>query len=153
MANLLVNLGQKLSEQQAFAINNSAPIHQVTKTGEMIKEVQDFGLYQFTMNHATDGASTYNFVFPDGSNTPPFNCEIVDASVQCRKTSGGGTVVVKKDTTAITDAMICAVLKTVVRAGTIDVAQSSLVAGTSAITITTVGATTWGLVTLVVRRI
>jgi hypothetical protein len=59
----------------------------------------------------------------------PFACEVIDAIVMCTASSAGGTLTVKKGSTAITDAMICAVDKVIVRAGTIDDAQSTLAEG------------------------
>lgn len=82
----------------------------------------------------------------------PFACEVIDVIVQCRATNAGGTMTLKKGSTAITDAMICAVDKVIVRAGTIDDAQSTLKEGDS-VSVDANGASDRGLVTILVRRL
>ena len=84
--------------------------------------------------------------------TVPFSCQIEDAIVQCTTASVGGTITVKNGSTAITDAIICATDKAIVRAGTIDDAQNSI---TTASTLTAITAATGdaGTLTLVVRKV
>lgn len=83
--------------------------------------------------------------------TIPFACRIVDIIVECTTASGSGTATVRKVTTAISDAMIMAVDKVIVRAGTIDDAQSTLAAGND-VNVITNGAADRGFVTLVCIR-
>lgn len=80
----------------------------------------------------------------------PYACEIVDVIVQARAASAGGTALLKKGATAISDAIIMAVDKVIDRAGTIDDAQSSLLPSDT-LTVTTNGAADRGLVTVLVR--
>jgi len=82
----------------------------------------------------------------------PFKCEVIDVIVQARATSGGGTATLKKGSTAITDAIVMATDKAIVRAGTIDDAQSSLNEG-DAVSVDAAGANDRGLVTILVRRV
>ncbi len=82
----------------------------------------------------------------------PFACEVVDVIVQARATSGNGTATLKKGSTAITDAIVMATDKVVVRAGTIDDAQSTLKEG-DAVSVDCANAADRGLVTILVRRI
>lgn len=84
--------------------------------------------------------------------TIPFACRIVDIIVECTAASGSGTATVRKVTTAISDAMIMAVDKVIVRAGTIDDAQSTLAAGNN-VNVITNGAADRGVVTLVCVRL
>jgi hypothetical protein len=56
---------------------------------------------------------------------------IIDASVTCSAANGAGTLIVNGPGGAITDAMICAVDTTVVRAATIDDANAAIAAGAS----------------------
>lgn len=59
----------------------------------------------------------------------PFDLEIVDVIIQPRGASTNGTVTINDGTNDITDAITCAVDKTIGRAGTINDAYSSLDAG------------------------
>lgn len=86
------------------------------------------------------------------SVTVPFACEVVDVIVQSRAASASGTATLRKVTTAISDAMVMAVDKVIVRAGTIDDAQSSLSAGDD-LNVITNGANDRGLVTIVCKRV
>ncbi len=82
----------------------------------------------------------------------PFACEVIDVIVQCRANNGGGTATLKKGSTAITDAIAMATDKAIVRAGTIDDAQSTLAEG-DAVSVDANGAADRGLVTILVRRL
>jgi hypothetical protein len=77
--------------------------------------------------------------------------EVLD--VICRKDSGAGagnTMQIKNGATAISDAIACAVDKTVTRAGTIDVAQNVIAAGgTLRLTATKAAGTRTALVTVI----
>jgi hypothetical protein len=82
----------------------------------------------------------------------PFACVVVDAIVECRAANVAGTLTLKKGSTAITDAMICAVDKVIVRAGTIDDAQSTLAEG-DAVSVDANGASDRGRMTILVRKL
>lgn len=82
----------------------------------------------------------------------PFKCEVIDVIVQARATSGGGTATLKKGSNAITDAMVMAVDTTIVRAGTINDAYSTLNEG-DAVSVDCANAADRGLVTILVRRL
>jgi len=77
---------------------------------------------------ATDIAALKRFatvsISPSGGNqtfTIPVGAKIIDAKVICTGANSGGTVQIKTGgASAISDAMICAVDKVVVRAGAID---------------------------------
>lgn len=78
----------------------------------------------------------------------PHPFELIDVIVQCRATNASGTAQIRKGATAITDAMIMAVDKVIVRAGTIDDAQSTI-KKTDSINVITNGAADRGFVTLI----
>ena len=81
----------------------------------------------------------------------PFKMEIVDVIIQPRGASTNGTMKITDGTDDITDAITCAVDKTIGRAGTIDDAKAVLAAGDS-LEIVCAGdtvANTIGLVTIV----
>ena len=82
-----------------------------------------------------------------------FDCEIIEVIVQMQGTSTNGTMKITNGTNDITDAMVVAVDKTIVRAGTIDNAYSSLEIGDT-LEVVCAGnsvAATIGLVTVIVK--
>ena len=123
-------------------INKACPVLRITKLGDNLIGAPIY----LTASIAADATTTAV------SFTVPIACEIVDIIVQARATSGSGTATVRKVTTAISDAMIMAVDTTIVRAGTINDAQSTLAAGDD-VNVITNGAGDRGLITLVCRRL
>lgn len=61
----------------------------------------------------------------------PYGIRILDVIVECTGANASGTVTLTDGTNPITDAMVMAVDKVIVRAGTIDDAYASLAAGAS----------------------
>jgi hypothetical protein len=131
-----------LSDIQREELNKgSIPVLQKTQIGDAVYKAPVY----ISAEVAADASSTAV------SFTIPFACEIVDVIVQARATSGSGTATVRKVTTAITDAIVMAVDTTIVRAGTINDAQSTLAAGDN-VNVITNGGTDRGLITLVCVR-
>lgn len=60
------------------------------------------------------------------SVTIPYDMEVIDVVVQCTAANGSGTLTLKNGTNAISDAIACALDKTITRAATIDDAYSTL---------------------------
>lgn len=56
----------------------------------------------------------------------PFKFEVIDVTIQPRGTSTNGTIKITNGTNDITDAMVCAVDKTMVKAASIDDAYSTI---------------------------
>lgn len=82
----------------------------------------------------------------------PFAMEIIDVIVQCRAASASGTVTVSDGTNDITNAIVCAVDNTSIKASSIVHAYSTLAAGDT-LDVTTNGAADRALVTFVVRKV
>lgn len=82
----------------------------------------------------------------------PFRCEVIDVIAQAKAAQSGGTVTLKKGTTAITDAMVFTVDKTITRAGTIDDSVSTLNEG-DAVSVDCANAEDRGFVSILVRRL
>ena len=82
------------------------------------------------------------------SVTIPYDMYLIDMIVQCNATNGSGTVTLRNGTTAITDAVICAVNHVITRAGTIDDAHEDLLT-TDSINVITNGAADRGTVYLI----
>lgn len=81
----------------------------------------------------------------------PFPLTIIDVIVECTTANASGTLLLDDGTTAITDAMICAVDKTIVRAGTIDDATATI-ALNGTLRVTSNGAADRGKVTIIAKR-
>jgi hypothetical protein len=126
-------------------LNRMSPDAQSAQLGTELKYESDYGIYALYCSVTADATS-------EKAITIPFACEVLDVIVQCRAANSGGTMTLKKGSTAITDAIICAVDKVITRAGTIDDAQSTLAAGDT-VTVDANGASDRGLVTVIVRRI
>ena len=86
------------------------------------------------------------------SVTIPYDMEVIDVVVQCTGANGNGTLTLKNGGTAVTDAIICAVDKTITRAGTIDDSVSTLYT-TSAVTVDAHGANDRGIMWIIGYRI
>lgn len=118
---------------------------------EYIKDHPEHQLLIFT-KEVTAGAAAVDFFDVSGA---PMKFEIIEVSVQPRGASANGKMTLKKGGGAITDAITCAVDKTIGRATTIDDAYSTVAEGeqlTIACAGDTVGSTK-GLVTIMgVRR-
>ena len=90
--------------------------------------------------------ATYNFVVLD-------KCEVVDVIVRKSGAGAGNTIQVLNGVTAMSDAIVAAVDKTITRAGTLDPAQTALAAGgTLAVTATKSAGSMLANVTVVMRR-
>ncbi|HCW08394.1 MAG TPA: hypothetical protein DGG95_13630 [Cytophagales bacterium] len=121
-------------------LNCFMPMQNIVKSGE---------LFSITKN-ITTGSATEDIY----SSNAPFAFEIVDVIVQPRGASTNGTMKVTDGTSDITNAMTCAVDKTIARAGTIDDAKSTI-AVSGSLRVVCAGDTignTIGLVTVVAIR-
>ncbi len=135
--------------------NHPATLHErvlTNKLDKLQKGVVDLGaishLVAFTLNVTTGSVSEDIF-----DAAAPFAFEIVDVIIQPRGTSTNGTMKITNGTNDITDAMVVAVDKTMVRPATIDDAYSTIAVGG---TLEIVGAgdsvaATIGLVTVIVK--
>ncbi len=121
-------------------INEFGGMKHIPKSGE---------LFAITKNITTGSAAEAIF-----TTNAPFAFEIVDVIIQPRGASTNGTMKITDGTSDITDAMTCAVDKTIDRAATIDDAKSTIAAGGSLVVVCagdTVG-NTIGLVTVIAIR-
>lgn len=137
-----------ISANQAASLNNAGVVEQAVSLGTEIKSIQDKAVYNpIIIKVLIDG----DYHTTAKTVTIPYAFELVDVIVQARTASENGTATVRKNTTAITDAIVMAVDKVITRAGTIDDAQSTI-ATTDSINIITNGATDRGMVILVGYR-
>jgi hypothetical protein len=94
------------------------------KVNEIINRVANKGVIQVKVAVTADGSSGINF-------TVPYDMEITDIIVHPTAANASATAQVRVSTTAISDAIACAVLDTIGRAGTIDQTYKILEAGTT----------------------
>ena len=126
---------------EADILNNSTPDNQKVEIGTEIKANQDLNTYQPVIltvpvvADATGGLAV----------TIPYAMTIYDVTVVCTVTNGAGTLKLVNGVTDITDAMVCAVDTTVVRAGTIDDSVSAITTATT-MTVVANGAADRGIV-------
>ena len=111
-----------LSENNANRINEMNPTAERSQLGTELLAQQSIQaavprVVTFAVTADATGALTI---------TIPYDMVIMDVWVECTTANASGTLTLRKSTTAITDAIICAVDKTIVRAGTIDDAQSTI---------------------------
>ena len=76
------------------------------------------------VNDVTTGASSIKIYDADA----PFKFEVIDVTIQPRGASTNGTIKITNGTNDITDAIVCAVDKTMIKATTIDNAYSTIAA-------------------------
>lgn len=86
------------------------------------------------------------------SVTIPYDMEVIDVIVQCTGANNNGTLTLENGGTPVTDAIICAVDKTITRAGTIDDSVSTLYT-TSTVTVDAAGANDRGIMWIIGYRI
>ena len=134
-----------LTTTERDILNNSEPTAQLMQLGTELYLSNAYGISQITKNITTDATG-------EQAVTIPFACVVLDVIVQARASSGSGTVTLKAGATAITDAIDMVTDTAMTRAGTINDAVSTLAAGAT-VTVDTNGATDFGLVTIIVKRV
>lgn len=84
--------------------------------------------------------------------TVPYDLKIFEVIVQCTSANASGTLTLRNGTTAITDAIVCAVDKVIVRAGTLDDAETTITTSES-INVIANGAADRGIMYIVGLRV
>ena len=134
-----------LTETEKNIINNDNPTNQAVSAGTELYDASANGLYVLTCDIAADatGGKAVDI---------PFACQVLFVIVEARATSGDGTAIVKKGSTAITDAIDMADDKTVTVSGTIDDDESTL-AVSDTLTVESNGSDDRGFVSIVVKKV
>lgn len=133
-----------LTDREAAIIDNAIPSNQNVNLGTEVKEMQDVGLLYVQFAVTVDATSGLAI-------TIPLDMVVIDIIVECTAANGSGTLTLRKSTTAISDAIICAVDKVIDRAGTIDDAQSTILT-TDSINVIANGASDRGKITIIGKR-
>lgn len=121
-------------------LTNGSPVLQDAQLGELLKDIPV--VVQYAVTADATGALTIPI---------PYDMLILDIIVECTTANASGTLTLRKATTAISDAIVCAVDKTIVRAGTIDDAQSTILT-TESINVLANGAADRGKITIIGKR-
>lgn len=149
-----------LTNEQRRKMDNMSPETKGANIGSAVGNIQDEigeGVSITGADFSTPIFITYTIAADASSGLDilcancPFPIIIEDVIIEARATSGGGTVTLSNGSNDITDAMVCAVDTTIVRAGTINDAYSTIpLNGT--IDVTTNGAADRAKITIVARR-
>lgn len=134
----------RLTASEAAIIDNSTPDNEKVAFGTKIRSAEQYGLAVLSQAITADATGALSI-------TVPFACRVIDVIVTATAASGSGTVTLRTSTTAISDAIVCAVDTTVVRAGTLDDAYTTLAAGDN-LNVITNGAADRGVVDVLVVR-
>jgi len=119
LSHLLKRGNEMLSSTNRSKLNNDNPTSQGVKLGDALALCNT--VVRINMN---SDAKTAPFTF-----TMPVSMYIADVVVQAQATKTDGTLTLKRSTTAITNAIVCAADHAVVKASTIDNAQATTTAG------------------------
>lgn len=111
-----------ISSRQQEIINNANPTNQEVALGDKLQAMATYGMACVRIVVDDTAAAGFNFTMPVAMN-------IADVVVQAQAAATTGTLQLRRKTTAITDAMTCAVDHTLDRAATIDNAQATTTAG------------------------
>jgi len=137
---------KKLSEGEAKIVNNLSPGDQNVALGDRIRDLEEHALVELAYEVASDLTGGLDAI------RCPFDLEVLDVFAQARATSAGGTVTARKETDAISSAVVMAADMAIARTVSIDDDYSSFTEG-QYINLVTNGAADRGLVTVIARRV
>lgn len=152
-----VSFNANLEKSTPFSIPNGTIEKRHIDAGEIVAEhmaVETVGSAKvsvpFIVTFAVTADATGGLKIFD--ENAPVGLRIRDVIVECTAANASGTLKITDGTSDITNAIVCAVDKTITRAGTIDDAKSSIAEGGS-LSVVANGASDRGTVTLVCERI
>ena len=111
-----------ISSRQQEIINNDNPTNQEVALGDKLQAMATYGMACVRIVVDDTAATGFDFTMPVAMN-------IADVVVQAQAAATSGKLQLRRTTTAITDAMTCAVDHTLDTAATIDNAQATTTAG------------------------
>lgn len=112
----------KLTQGQADKIDNNSPINQLYSVGERAKQHDDYDMVVLKLTVGADATGALSFTMPS------FNIEIVDIVAQCTASNASGTLTLRRVTTAISSAIVCAVGDVISRSTDVVQAAKNIVA-------------------------
>ncbi len=118
MSGIVNNL---VTEVQEDRINRHDPVRAGVSLGTLLKKSGNVLIFEVTTG-ATTGLEIFN-------QNAPFKFEVIDILIQPRGASVNGTMKITNGTNDISNAMVCAVDKTLVRPTTIDDVYSTIEKG------------------------
>lgn len=111
-----------MTEAEAVVANQLLPGHQNILVGDRLKETQGSCPHIQKVVVSADATGGFSFVVK-------WSGEITDLKVQCTASNTSGTLKLRRATTDITDAIVCAVVDVETRAATVVQAQKVLTQG------------------------
>lgn len=148
-----------ITSDQAGRLNNNDDLSKEISLGTAILDLQKkagmdyvtdlsaFPLIALTYSVSADATGGLTVVA-----SMPFAAEVVDVIAQCTSANSSGTLTLRKATTAISSAIVCAVEGVLSRTTTIAVASYQLAKGDS-LTVVSNGAGDRGKMTVILKRI
>jgi len=115
---------KKLSAAEAQAIDALMPGNQNALVGELLKEIGDFGAFQFTTSIAAGSTGVITPVDLPSDPALLFDFEILDITVRTESAVASSTLQVKNGTNNVSDAIVSASLNALTRGGTINPAYN-----------------------------
>lgn len=152
------------SSKQIKRLDRSCPMLAGVKVGSKFEKLEKGDLSEaniadvginfpiLVISEVTTGAATGLEIFKANA---PFKFQVLDVIIQARGASTNGTMKLTDGTNDITDTIVCAVDKTLGRAGTIDAAYSEIDVGETLEVVCAgdVIGSTKGLVTVVIKKV
>lgn len=123
------------------ALDKALPINQKVQISDLIQKI----LFTIPVTIAADATGGQTV-------TVPYDLKVIEIIVQCTAANGSGTLTLRQGTTAISDAMICAVDKVIVRAGTLDDDETTITTSES-INVIANGASDRGIMYIIGLRV
>ena len=111
-----------LTEPEALTVNQLMPGNKNVRMGERLRELQQKSLAIQKVSVEADATGAIDFL-------AEYSGDIVDAWVICRAASGSGTLTLRRATTDITSAMVCAVDDALARTLSLVQAENPIVQG------------------------
>ena len=111
-----------MNQAEADAVDNIDPRSQISQVGERIREIQATGLVVQRVDVTADASAGADFLVD-------YAMVLLDVLVRATATSGSGTLTLRRLTTAISSAVVCAVDEVLSRTTTITDAGQVLAVG------------------------
>ncbi len=144
---------EPLTQEQVAAIQTGDQENQQYQVGQRIKDNEDGrvlvetdGLIAVELDVTADASGAIDFIMPG------FDFELLDVTVLATAISVAGTLILRRGTTDMTDAIACSLTNALGRAAEIVIAEKSISAGET-LNIISNGAGDRGRMNLIGRRI
>lgn len=133
-----------LSDVEASFVDSQMPGNQVKNIGSRLQVLEQRGMHIQQVNVAADATAGKAFTAEVGGT-------LVDAWVVCTATNGSGTLTLRRVATALTSAIVCAVVNVPSRTALVLTTGSTIVQG-EALNVISAGAADRGILYICIAR-